>query len=387
MAKIAQLSSKPRYEILDGLRGVAAILVVAFHLFESYVPVLHEQIINHGYLAVDFFFVLSGYVIGYAYDDRWGPRMNTWDFIKRRLVRLHPMYLMGTFIGLLLFYFTDGPMFPLVNETPWWRAIVAFLIAVFMVPQWPKLDIRGWQEINPLNGATWTLTWEYVANLLYAFFIRHLRTPLLGVLVGLSAFFTVDIAMDLDVFNVLGPYHGYTMAGGWGLSPDQLYMAFGRLFYPFFCGLLLFRLGKKITIKKNAWWWLALLVTVILAMPEVGGKGAPWMNGVYICICILVLFPLIVITGAGSTVEGKTATKLCKFLGEISYPLYVTHYPLIYIQMNWLANHRDAPVGQHIMVSVSIFIISIAATWAVYKLYDLPVREWLRKKVLVKNVK
>lgn len=92
------LASKPRFEILDGLRGVAAMIVVAFHLFETYSAGPSDQILNHGYLAVDFFFVLSGFVIGYAYDDRWG-RMTTWNFFKRRLIRLQPMLILGTLIG------------------------------------------------------------------------------------------------------------------------------------------------------------------------------------------------------------------------------------------------------------------------------------------------
>ena len=96
------LASKPRFEILDGLRGVAAMIVVIFHLFETYSPGPSEQIINHGYLAVDFFFVLSGFVIGYAYDDRWGA-MSTWDFFKRRLIRLQPMVILGTLIGAFWF--------------------------------------------------------------------------------------------------------------------------------------------------------------------------------------------------------------------------------------------------------------------------------------------
>ena len=98
------LASKPRYEILDGLRGVAAMMVVAFHLFESYSRGAAFQIINHGYLAVDFFFVLSGFVIGYAYDDRW-DRMTLGGFFKRRITRLHPMVIAGTVVGLLMFYF------------------------------------------------------------------------------------------------------------------------------------------------------------------------------------------------------------------------------------------------------------------------------------------
>ena len=98
------LASKPRYEILDGLRGVAALMVIVFHCFETYIPFIGTQIVNHGYLAVDFFFVLSGFVIGYAYDDRWG-RMTYRDFFKRRLIRLHPMVVMGMLIGAAAFYF------------------------------------------------------------------------------------------------------------------------------------------------------------------------------------------------------------------------------------------------------------------------------------------
>ena len=98
------LASKPRYEILDGLRGVAAMLVVAFHLFETYFHMAPDQPINHGYLAVDFFFVLSGFVIGYAYDDRW-DKMSLGNFFKRRLIRLHPMLMFGTLFGAMMFYF------------------------------------------------------------------------------------------------------------------------------------------------------------------------------------------------------------------------------------------------------------------------------------------
>ena len=84
-----QLPTKPHFQILDGLRGVAALLVVIFHLFEAVYPVPADNPVHHGYLAVDFFFLLSGFVVGYAYDDRWG-RMRIKDFFKIRLVRLHP---------------------------------------------------------------------------------------------------------------------------------------------------------------------------------------------------------------------------------------------------------------------------------------------------------
>lgn len=114
------LAPKTHYAILDGLRGVAAIMVVLYHLFEGSMSdrEFHtDQIINHGYLSVDFFFMLSGFVIGYACDDRWG-RMNLWDFCKRRLVRLQPMVVFGMLIGGICFYFQDSEIYPALASTP-----------------------------------------------------------------------------------------------------------------------------------------------------------------------------------------------------------------------------------------------------------------------------
>ncbi len=101
--------TKQHYEILDGLRGVAAVTVVCFHLFEAFATSHIDQRINHGYLAVDFFFILSGFVVGYAYDDRW-QRMSAWEFLKRRFIRLHPLVVLGALIGAAVFYFQGCPV-------------------------------------------------------------------------------------------------------------------------------------------------------------------------------------------------------------------------------------------------------------------------------------
>jgi peptidoglycan/LPS O-acetylase OafA/YrhL len=105
------LSTKPHYEILNGLRGIAAIIIVIFHILEAHYLSKFVNPLNHGYLAVDFFFVLSGFVIGYAYDDRWGS-MSVGTFIKRRIFRLHPMVILGTLLGVVLFYFGASSLFP-----------------------------------------------------------------------------------------------------------------------------------------------------------------------------------------------------------------------------------------------------------------------------------
>src|SRR5580698_4531995 len=127
------LTTKPHYPILDGLRGVASVMVVAFHIFEAHSTSHLDQIINHGYLAVDFFFVLSGFVVAYAYDDRWG-KMTTWDFYKRRLIRLQPMVIMGSIIGAALFYFQSGSAFPLIADTPVWKMLIVMVVGATLVP-------------------------------------------------------------------------------------------------------------------------------------------------------------------------------------------------------------------------------------------------------------
>src|ERR1700743_3818202 len=123
-----RIQPKQHFEILDGLRGVAAIFVVIFHMCEAWNggdPT--RQIINHGYLAVDFFFLLSGFVIAYAYDDRW-DRMNQWGFYKRRLIRLQPMVVLGSVIGAALFYFQAGSVFPSISTTPVWQVLLVMLL-------------------------------------------------------------------------------------------------------------------------------------------------------------------------------------------------------------------------------------------------------------------
>ena len=384
---IAGLNTKPRYEILDGLRGVAAMIVVAFHLFETYSPGVTGQILNHGYLAVDFFFVLSGFVIGYAYDDRWSKGMGTWTFFKRRLIRLHPLLIMGTLIGAALFFFTgDHPDFPLVNNTEWWQVLLVMALCFTLLPLPSSMDIRGWAETNPLNGAIWSLQWEYIANILYAFVLRRLSKVFLGILVAVGAVLTIILCLNIDVTGWLSAreYATNTVIGGWSTTPEQLQIVVTRLLYPFLCGLLLSRMPKLRIHISNGFWWCSMMIAAILVVPRIGGANPEnfWMNGLYEAVAILVLFPLIVCIGAGSSEMGGKSFRVCKFLGDISYPLYVTHYPLVYLQMSFATTHADAPLGVHVMVAVSLFLIAVGMAYAFLKLYDLPLRKWLSEKLL-----
>ena len=148
--------SKPHYALLDGLRGVAAMLVVWYHVFEGFQfagnkPVI--DFINHGYLAVDFFFMLSGFVIGYAYDDRWGKSLTMGGFFRRRLIRLHPMVMLGALIGTVSFLLTGMERWDGTHSTLL-LTLIALVCSWLMIPALPGMqrDVRGNGEMFPLNG-------------------------------------------------------------------------------------------------------------------------------------------------------------------------------------------------------------------------------------------
>ncbi len=386
MAEQSIFKSKPRFEILDGLRGVAALMVVGYHLMETYRVSYATQAINHGYLAVDFFFVLSGFVTGYAYDDRWG-KLTTWEFFKRRLTRLHPMVVFSVIIG-AAFYFFQGYSSPLARQSNGW---IFFLLCVItdllMIPTGPGIDVRGWGEITSFNGPSWSLMFEYWGNILYAFLFRRLPKAILAALCVCSMFFTMDLALGWDVFGIF-PDEKYNLVGGWILNGPHMYTGFVRLLYPYLCGLLIARIlpgkatesnpsGSPIHLKK-AFWWCSLAIIALLAMPCVGGKVGV-ADGLYQCGVVWFLFPLIVIIGAGSTLKGSATKKLCKFLGDISYPLYIVHYPIAMMQFPWVRRNPDAPLWMHIGMFISVYLVSILLAYGALKLFDEPVRGWLKK--------
>jgi peptidoglycan/LPS O-acetylase OafA/YrhL len=364
------LATKPHYPILDGLRGVAALIVVTFHLAEPLGTGHLDILVNHGYLAVDFFFLLSGFVIGYAYDDRW-PRMTVGTFLKRRVERLQPMVVLGMTLGAIGFYFTDSTIWPLIHTVPLWKLLLVLLIGYTALPVPFALDIRGWQEMHPLNSVGWSLFFEYVANILYAIGIRKLSNVALGALVLVAALALAHLAITSPAGDV---------SGGWTLNAEQVRVGITRTMYPFFAGLLLSRIAKP-TRLKNAFLWCSLLLALVLYMPRVGGAATVWLNGVFESVSIILVFPLIVYLGASGVLHTQAEAKLCKFLGDISYPLYLVHYPLVYFYVAWISNHKGITPGQAWPYALALLLGSVALAYASLKWYDEPVRKWLRTKL------
>jgi peptidoglycan/LPS O-acetylase OafA/YrhL len=295
--------------------------------------------------------------------------MTLGNFFKRRLIRLQPLVIIGMMIGASLFYFQDSVISPHIHEEPVWKVLLVMFIGFTLIPVPTSLDIRSWTELHPLNTPAWSLFYEYIANILYALFVRKFSKTLLSILVFFSGCALVHLTLTSPNGDV---------AGGWSLAPEQIHIGFTRMMYPFFAGLLLFRVGKLIKVK-NAFFWCSLMLILILAMPRIGGSDHLWLNGIYESIVIILFFPLIVFLAASGSVTSTFSSKVCRFFGDISYPIYMTHYPIIYIYMAWVANHK-IPFSKAFPMSIVTFLSCLALAYACLKLYDIPVRKWINKK-------
>ncbi|MFD1874737.1 acyltransferase family protein [Hymenobacter bucti] len=369
LSATAFADTKPHYTILDGLRGVAAITVVCFHLFEAFATSHLDQGINHGYLAVDFFFILSGFVVGYAYDDRW-KTITIKDFIKRRFIRLHPMVVAGAIIGALVFYFQGCAAWD-VSKVSGPRLFVATLLNAGLIPAAPSFEIRGVGEMFPLNGPSWSLLFEYVGTILYALLLRKLPTKALATVVFLAG-------CGLAAFAIWGPYGDICV--GFALTEENIIGGFLRLLFSFSAGLLLSRVFKPIKVN-GAFWLGSLAIIIVSAIPRIGGSEHLWMNGLYDTLCFAIIFPVLVYLGASGKTTDNVTIRACKFLGDISYPLYMVHYPFIYLYYAWVKNN-NLTFAQSFPGALALVIGSIALAYLCLKLYDEPVRKFLIRRLL-----
>jgi peptidoglycan/LPS O-acetylase OafA/YrhL len=277
-------------------------------------------------------------------------------------------------IGALGFYFQDSVLWPAIHEVPVWKMLLVMFIGFTLIPVPTSMDIRGWTEMHPLNGPGWSLFYEYIANILYALFVRKFSKTALSILVFVSGCALIHLAVTSPNGDIIG---------GWSLDPEQLHVGFARVMYPFFAGLLLFRMGKLIQIK-HAFLLCSLLITIVLSMPRIGGSEHLWMNGIYDSLSVILFFPLIVFLAASGNIKGEFSSRVCKFFGDISYPIYITHYPIIYIYTGWVADNK-IPFSEAFPISLLVLVSCIVLAYASLKLYDEPVRLWLNNKVFGKK--
>lgn len=375
------LKQKPHFALLDGLRGVAALAVLWYHVNEgfAFAEVTNgagDGIIrsfNHGYLAVDFFFILSGFVIAYAYDDRWNQGLTMGNFIKRRLIRLHPMLIAGAIIGAITFLVQGGVTWS--GESVSLAQVLLCLGLTFLfIPSVPggSYEVRGNGELFPLNGPYWSLFFEYIGNLLYGLLLRRLSTKVLAVfvaLIGITFFWFATC--NISEYGSIGV--------GWTLDTVNFCGGLLRMLFPFSLGMLLSRTFKPRPVR-GAFWLCSILLVALFAVPYIEAMQPLCMNGVFEMTCIMLIFPAIVLLAASCTSVGAGTNRIATFLGELSYPLYTVHYPLMYLFYAGLIANEQYNFMSAPWQSLCVMGGSILLAIVLMKCYDAPVRKWLTKK-------
>ncbi|WP_341839680.1 acyltransferase [Chitinophaga caseinilytica] len=348
------LQSRQHYDVLDGLRGLAAISIVIFHLYEFITPDYTKSPIGHGYLAVDFFFCLSGFVIGYAYDGR-APQLGLKTFFRNRLIRLHPMVIWGSVIGLIGYIWDPFTGAANMAEAGLGAVLLAFLCSLLMLP-YPWLPGRA-EGLFPYNTPAWSLLMEYLINIFYGLVLLRLPKRWLLVLLGISAVWICAVAA----------HRGWIITG-WDAPtfPD----GFARVFFSFLAGLTVYRFNWTIRNKWNF---------AVLGLLLIGVFIYPHFNNDWILemALVMIVFPLLLSLGAGASVSGWLRG-FCQFTGRLSYPLYMTHIWMVWGFGNWMAKAK--PGQQEIyVVAACVFVASLLMGYLALRLYDEPLRNWLMR--------
>lgn len=347
------LQTKQHFNILDGLRGIAALAVVIFHFMEWVYTDSSQNFIGHGFLAVDFFFCLSGFVIGYAYDDRIG-KMGILEFFKSRIIRLHPLVIAGSVLGLLAFLFDPFGGHPELYSTG--KIILTFLCSVLLIPL-PVIEDRGFNLFS-FNAPSWSLFWEYIANIVYAFVLYRIRRNCLLLLTILAA-----------VAICLVGYRSGNLLGGW--SGPTFWDGSARISYSFLAGLLIYR-SNWIIKNKLGFIGLSILLFLAFIMPS-----TKW-NWIAEPLVVLFYFPLLIALGAGATLT-PNLKKFCVFSGKISYPLYMSHYAVLWMFGNYYTNHKPGTMPLTFIIVAGVILL-VGAAYLVMVFYDIPVRKYLTDK-------
>jgi peptidoglycan/LPS O-acetylase OafA/YrhL len=347
------LKTKQHFKALDGMRGVAALSVVVFHFMEMAIYNYSKLFIGHGFLAVDFFFCLSGFVVGYAYDNRV-KQMGLKEFFTSRLIRLHPLVILGSVLGLIALFADPFAKGPLGYSAA--RVALMFLASLFMVP-YPAMQERGFNNFN-LNAPAWSLFWEYIANIVYA-----------TVLVRVSRRWLIFLTVIAGVLLCVVGYNAGALSGGW--SGRNFWDGGARVAYSFLAGLLVYR-SRWIIRSRLGFGVLSVLLVLAFVMPYVRHG---WIREAAV---ILFYFPLLVALGAGATLSARSE-KLCTFAGDMSYPLYMTHYAVIWIFGNYYSTYK--PDMKHLAIVVTCGTITMVGfAYLVMRFYDIPLRSYLRSK-------
>jgi peptidoglycan/LPS O-acetylase OafA/YrhL len=372
--------SHSRYETLDGMRGVAAFAVMVFH----YCKFVHPKLLHNAPLAVDLFFVLSGFVIAHSYGERLvagrGRRaggLGSLEYIGKRFIRLYPMFLLGLIIGAPVLYLLQRAG---LSNSPGGFIGTSSLINLFYLPcinAYGAYDlgspILSVGQIFPSNPPAWSLFFEVIASLAFLAMFRSSRTTLVWIVIGSYIAF---IACGL-LHAFLD--HRYACDLALGVGKSSLYGGFPRVIFSFSVGILIYSLRNDeklnsartliLRVVKRPSLIYAFLVAIFLFPVE--------MKGLYPALILAFIAPALVFIGSIVPCPGNYSLKMAQFLGWISYPLYCLHFP-IGRAVFWTADHFHYSKNTAIVASICI---TLAISLILTKIYDEPMRAYLSRRL------
>lgn len=347
MVKMVKQTIKKRFFFLDAIRGVAAIAVCIGHYFHQF------KVHIFGPETVDTFFCLSGFVIAHAYQQELSEGLSVWNFLRRRLVRLYPMYLVGFVLGGMALNWL------ILRQKSQYEPndlMYIYTLGLFYIPYF---NTKDGCILFPLNAPAWSLSFEMLANLVYAQKIRAGRHSLISIL-SVSLCFLVLFAL------------GMGSEAGW--ATFNWIAGFPRTFYSFFMGVLIFNWSSKAPRKvlRNSGVELGLLIAFIIIFIE------PWCHksGLFFAVSVAVLIPCLILVSVNvEPASGPRVERFYEYLGWISYPLYCLHFPLLKLAavFDFWIDLRRWSVGVIFITFTFIFCHVVA------KYFDEPVRKFLAK--------
>jgi peptidoglycan/LPS O-acetylase OafA/YrhL len=351
---------KKTFSVLDGMRGIAAIYVLIIHTGSFW----GNLDFHHSYLAVDLFFVLSGFVIAHAYENKLDSgQLSLKNFILVRLIRLYPMYFLSIIFAATIFilHYLGGRYESLLNT---YQLIELIALSLLFLPTY----IPGIVYLFPLNIPYWSIFYELIMNVVYVFTREKLTNNVLLILVislscllALMAYFRGDISAGLT----------------WRLT--SIVSALVRSGFGIFLGVYLFRINKSLLINSPISSWVVILITALSLMtPDLGR-----LNGLFDLFAVTFIFPLLVLLGVRSK-HGPIADLIFKKLGVVSYPIYLLHIPvslIIYLYANNLVEIYAPWSGAGLVLG--LIILSLLAE----KYLDIPARRFLTTRFIKPNFK
>jgi peptidoglycan/LPS O-acetylase OafA/YrhL len=324
-------SIKHRYELLDGVRGLAAIVVMLYHYSSN--AGLH--ILGAAWVAVDLFFALSGFVLSYGYEQKIRAGMSFKEFMKARLIRLYPLYFLGLNLGLAALLIENKS-----NVTDYPSVIKTYVLSIFAMPYFGS---QGWivagkvskDLLFPLNNPLWSLSLEVLINIVFFAWAKYAKAKSLRII--LPASFLALIAASYIAGTINGGWASYNYATG-----------LFRVAYQFFIGVALFHIVKRGAVLPPITSHLAYpLIALLLLFFWLG-------NFKYMLLSMFFITPLLILACAKKS-QGPTLGRASKILGDISYPLYTLHMPIL--SLMYVAQTFDRSVLVQILPVAAVALL------------------------------